>query len=891
MTHLSTQTGLRVLLLDADPSRAALLRHLLELIPDLRCSVDIHQPVFSLLPEDGSSYSLCFLSVDYSPDALVELVSRIHDGGRGPAVYCLQSDDDLHGDRQETARAVRAGVRGYLSRDELSVRLLRSLLEEVAGSAAAAPDESTRGVQPVLAGSGHWRMDLRNHRAAFDADSLAGLGYGEQDIGDSLGDWKALIHPDDVDRLLRELHQVLDGNAPPHPVHYRIRQGDGRWRQVVSDDISVQLDEQGSPGLISGSFYPAEESATPPTAGATEAPSAAPTAETAPTHRDAAFESSSTAKLLLRSDASGPPRLIDLNSTATLDQHRERSDLLGCAGSELGLDGADFELETALARVSDTGISEAHRVLHDVDSGRWRDYRLDRLDDGTVLVEYEDVTDRVEALEHQRQEQAFWQQVVHSLPDLALILDETGTVSRQLAGGDTPWRQADEDTTTLEDLFGDEGAEQCRDEILRCLNTGKSARFSCLRGDRETGHWLECRLAPLQATPGMGRKVVCTAHDISERIRTIDELTGSRDLYLQTLRRVPLIVALKDADGRYLLVNPHFEAAYGVAEEDIVGKTDYEVFEDDQATALYVNDRKVLESLEPLEQNQWLGDGERRRRFRHFVFPVCGDDGSASGVCTLAIPLDRLPMDRFDADAPVERDVLLAARAIFARVEEALTGSDEATAAREQLERLADATRRAQDVLRHLDSDEPDTGDSIEAAPLARDIVELESLLLPGDTRLDVQLAENLPPLTSSPLAFQQLLLRSMRHAAHQLVEGGELSVWLRRTEISPRGCASCTELVEGPYVELVVAESVSRLSDDELLRLFGVSLRQPSGDDTRDNLAEIHRLVHAQGGHLIVQRGLRAGIALHLLFRIAGNRPDRAATLSSVAPFPRGKS
>ena len=72
-------------------------------------------------------------------------------------------------------------------------------------------------------------MDLQGRRACFDAQTIERLGYQHEQVGSALGDWKALIHPEDIDRLIRELNQVLEGNAPPHPVSYRIREADGGW--------------------------------------------------------------------------------------------------------------------------------------------------------------------------------------------------------------------------------------------------------------------------------------------------------------------------------------------------------------------------------------------------------------------------------------------------------------------------------------------------------------------------------------------------------------------------------------------------------------------------------------------------------------------------------------
>lgn len=95
--------------------------------------------------------------------------------------------------------------------------------------------------------------------------------------------------------------------------------------------------------------------------------------------------------------------------------------------------------------------------------------------------------------------------------------------------------------------------------------------------------------------------VVVTFTDITERKRAEVALQKSEARLQAILDFSPAMIFLKDSEGRYLHVNRQFERAFHIANDDIVGKTDADVFLPPQAAAFHANDRKVLEAGGPLE--------------------------------------------------------------------------------------------------------------------------------------------------------------------------------------------------------------------------------------------------------------------------------------------------
>ncbi|HKA73752.1 MAG TPA: EAL domain-containing protein [Xanthobacteraceae bacterium] len=73
------------------------------------------------------------------------------------------------------------------------------------------------------------------------------------------------------------------------------------------------------------------------------------------------------------------------------------------------------------------------------------------------------------------------------------------------------------------------------------------------------------------------------------------------DMLQTVVENVPATLVVRDADDdRYLLVNRAGETLYGIAREDMIGKTPHQLFPPDEADAIIARDREVFESGQPL---------------------------------------------------------------------------------------------------------------------------------------------------------------------------------------------------------------------------------------------------------------------------------------------------
>jgi two-component system, cell cycle sensor histidine kinase and response regulator CckA len=98
-------------------------------------------------------------------------------------------------------------------------------------------------------------------------------------------------------------------------------------------------------------------------------------------------------------------------------------------------------------------------------------------------------------------------------------------------------------------------------------------------------------------------------------LRKSEEELRKSEGHLRTLvQTIPDLIWLKDKDGGYLLCNSIFERLFDTREEDIIGKTDYSLFDREHADLFIENDRRALATGKPTTNEEWVtftDDGHR----------------------------------------------------------------------------------------------------------------------------------------------------------------------------------------------------------------------------------------------------------------------------------------
>ncbi len=130
--------------------------------------------------------------------------------------------------------------------------------------------------------------------------------------------------------------------------------------------------------------------------------------------------------------------------------------------------------------------------------------------------------------------------------------------------------------------------------------------------------------------------IFAVARDITEERATRDALHEVQERLQAIMDNSPMSIYVKDLSGRFVMVNGHMAELYRRPAEDLIGKTVYDLYPPEVASALADHDRRVLVSNTPLEWEEAvpLADGEHV--FLSNRFPLAGPDGRPRYLCGIS---------------------------------------------------------------------------------------------------------------------------------------------------------------------------------------------------------------------------------------------------------------
>ncbi|MCI0572601.1 MAG: PAS domain-containing protein [Myxococcaceae bacterium] len=134
----------------------------------------------------------------------------------------------------------------------------------------------------------------------------------------------------------------------------------------------------------------------------------------------------------------------------------------------------------------------------------------------------------------------------------------------------------------------------------------------------------------------VARAVADRAAVALDNARLYHELRASEARLKAILDHTVSPVFVKDLEGRCLLVNPAFERSAGLRSEDMVGRSDLELFPPAVAEAFRANDAEVMRTGVALQREEVLPQRDGTHTYIAVKFPLPGLDGRSAALCGIA---------------------------------------------------------------------------------------------------------------------------------------------------------------------------------------------------------------------------------------------------------------
>ena len=252
------------------------------------------------------------------------------------------------------------------------------------------------------------------------------------------------------------------------------------------------------------------------------------------------------------------------------------------------------------------------------------------------------------------------------------------------------------------------------------------------------------------------------------------------------------VIALKDVQGRYLMVNRAAEDAYGVSRERLIGRDPADFLNAESARVVAAHDARTLEKGEPLVFDETLGDGTRERHFTMTRFPVRDTAGAIRylGMIGIDETVERELSARLQRAQRVELVGQMAAglahdinNLLFVLVANAehLRESGSPTAAdREILDEMTDAGAKATRLtarLLSLGKGKTVSNASVNVDDALREMEPLLKAMVRG--RIDLTVVPGAPGATvvTDPTAIGQIVLNLVSNSRDAITGDGRIAI------------------------------------------------------------------------------------------------------------------
>lgn len=202
-----------------------------------------------------SSAEMIFVALPRLDDEGLAWIREIVTSLRRPVIAIVDGDPSQRSILRRSAQD--AGACDCLVRRELSPPLLEAAVSHARNLADydARLAELRERFSLAIRGAkdGMWEWDLVRQKVFFSQRWRELLCLDGETIKPTIDSWLARVHPQDVERLRRDLDAHVQGHTPLHENEHRIRDGAGQWRWVLSRSV-VHRNASGRVVRVAGSL-------------------------------------------------------------------------------------------------------------------------------------------------------------------------------------------------------------------------------------------------------------------------------------------------------------------------------------------------------------------------------------------------------------------------------------------------------------------------------------------------------------------------------------------------------------------------------------------------------------------------------------------------------------
>jgi len=374
--------------------------------------------------------------------------------------------------------------------------------------------------------------------------------------------------------------------------------------------------------------------------------------------------------------------------------------------------------------------------------------------------------------------------------------------------------------------------------------------------------------------------------DITERKRGEEALAAERTLLRTLIDALPDLVFTKDIAGRFAMCNKAELEHLGLArEEQLIGKTVFDLYPKDLAERYHADDLQVLSGEPVFNREEPSRDPAGDPRW-HLTIKVPLRD--ASGRVTGLVGMSRNITERKRAQDHQSRAQKLEALGTLAggvahdfnNILLAITGNAKLAIedlpddhpVQEALHEISKASARATDLVRRIlaftRAQDPKRKPT-QLQPILEEALQLLRPALSATIHIDTHFPAALPAVAADASQIHQILMNLMNNAAYAVGQrGGTIEVRLDTFDVAAETLSVMPDLKVGRYVRLSVSDDGCGMDRETVARIFDPFFTtKPAGEGTGLGLSVVHGIMQSHEGAIGVYSTLRKGTVFKLYF------------------------
>lgn len=366
------------------------------------------------------------------------------------------------------------------------------------------------------------------------------------------------------------------------------------------------------------------------------------------------------------------------------------------------------------------------------------------------------------------------------------------------------------------------------------------------------------------------------------------DLADRQHLFNVFMDHLPALAFIKDSRGRYLYINSACKKMMQMAPEEIISRSDSELWPEDTAKVIRLNDTRIITSKQVYSAIEPITIGEEQR---HHLVTKFGIHHDHQPPLLGGIAFDMTDKVRAEEEkANLEQQLIQSQKmeaigtlaggiahdfnnvlaAIMGYVELAMFDAAPGSTIQKELDQVLKATHRATDLVRQILTFSRKTGQErqpLDLKPLLSEALKMIRATLPTTIEIRQHLKTDGELVLANATQLHQVIMNLCTNAAHAMEEsGGTLEVRLDERDFAGTS-ARLHGVSPGQYLEISISDTGHGIPPALKQRIFDpYYTTKAKGKGTGMGLAVARGIVQSHGGAIDVESQLGKGSCFHIL-------------------------